>query len=142
MYKKRRNKIKQVVSGLRKGGKLFNVLVECKVGRSTWDRWEKEKPRLERLRRAAEEYKDTNELIEVESAWIKRLKGGKAHPIEYIFYFTNRDPARWKDKRAVPSAVALTKVDVNNGAIPDAELNELKNQQSALLGRLAEKFNI
>lgn len=139
MIKKRRVKIHAVIKALKEGARLSHAVRAARVSRSEWYRWEEKHERLYALRKAAEDFKDEDELKEVEAAFVKKLKGGKAHPIEYIFYFTNRDPARWKDKRAVATVVNNNTVDVNNAGQAD-ELAEVKAKQSALLGRLAQYF--
>lgn len=113
----------------------------AKISRTTWRTWEVKKPRLENLRLAAEGLCDTKRNRAVEDAFYKTLLTGKAHPISYIFYLTNRESARWKDKRAVANTSFVNKVDVNNDN-QAAELAEIQTKQDALLGRLAERFQI
>lgn len=49
----------------------------------------------------AQASQDEQRVDAIESRFTTRLIEGKAHPIEYIFYLTNRAPDRWKDKRAL-----------------------------------------
>lgn len=139
---KKRAKIKKVIADIRGGTLLTHACKNANVSRETWRLWEKKKPRLERLRRAAEENCEDTRNKQVEDAFFKTLIGGKAHPISYIFYLTNRLSDRWKDKRAVSSASFVNKVDVNNAGKSPDELAEFKAKQGALLGRLAERLGI
>lgn len=138
--RQRRFKIHAVIKALRQGYRLFHAVRAGKVSRETWRRWENKWPKLEALRRAAEESKDENEVREVETAFVTKLKNGKGHPIEYIFYFTNRDPVRWKDRRTIPLAKSLAASEGNSADTSDRELEEDKILQRDLLGQLAEIF--
>lgn len=141
--RQRRWKIQQVIKALEAGYSLTqSVRVFGKLSKDCWYKWEKKWPRLERLRRAAEDKKDDVELKEVEKAFLTKLKNGKGHPIEYIFYFTNRDPIRWKDKRTIPSALALAKTEGVSAERTDRELEEDKELQRTLLGELAEVLKV
>lgn len=138
MYKTRRHTIRQLIKSLRDGNQLVVTCTMIKVSPQTIWNWS-HKPvkfsnfyhtRLAVLLARSQELSEVKRNAIVETSFFKKLRDGTASATEYIFYFCNRDPARWKNvKDAVISVQASSHLHLDNnrakalGEMKDTELD-------------------
>lgn len=120
----KRKKIKKVIDAIKDGNNLLVAIKRSGIVISTWYKWEQEVPRLEKVRRAAQERCEEFRNKVVEDAFFKRFTDGTAVPVDFIFYLTNRMPERWKDKRAV-----VNNTNVYAPQLPKPEELEFKDDR-------------
>ena len=106
MHFNRAKKVHIVVDSLRQGKQFVAAVHEAGIRScQTWYNWESKKPRLKRLREAAQELCESKRTTAVVDALFKSAIGGNVGAM--AFYLKNK--AGWKDS---PSVVVETGTQV------------------------------
>lgn len=95
--------LKEVRALCEKGLFLKQALKELPSGRISYSaikKW-RVRPMIDRYFKAIMDRSEGVQVQAVENAFLKRLLGGKASPIDYIFYLCNRAGDRWKNNSYV-----------------------------------------
>ena len=91
--KKNKKVIDAILESLKNGVNLVNACKAVDIDYVTLYLWQKKDKDLADKINAI---RDSRVLV-IEEVFYKKLLEGKGAPLEYIYYFNNRAPARWKN---------------------------------------------
>lgn len=143
----KRSKIHQIIKFLKEGQQLHASCQAAGISPSTLWYWSHKQQkfskfyhlRLEVLISRAQDASEKRRNAIVESTFFKKLKEGTATAAEYIFYFCNRDPARWKNVKdtliQLQQSSHLHIDDLKSKALTEMKDNELDSVLDGIINR-------
>lgn len=118
--------LRKIREGMQAGKAEYQACKEAGISQKTLWVWANRCPRIERYRKALHERLYNKRVDMVADANFKSALSGNV--TAQMFFLMNRDPDRWKDKRAVPSLTATAAAGIAISpvkALNDKELDDL-----------------